>query len=101
MVQNGEPAKQIWITEFGYCSNRLPPPGYEYCKYMTEEQQARSWSRPTSSPARLPYVGGHVQWNLNFQLDVPQADEKWGFGIVRADYSGRPAYFSLLGMPKP
>jgi hypothetical protein len=41
------------------------------------------------------------QWNLNFQLDVPQTDEKWGFAIVRSDYSGRPAYFSLLGMPKP
>jgi hypothetical protein len=41
------------------------------------------------------------QFNLNFQMSVPQTDEKWGFGIVRADYGGRPAYFSLLGMPKP
>jgi hypothetical protein len=47
-----------------------------------------------------PYIGGMFQWNLNFQMSVPQSDEKWGFGIVRADYSGRPAYGALLGMPK-
>ena len=35
------------------------------------------------------------------QLSVPQTDEKWGFAIVRADWSGRPAYGRLLGMSKP
>ena len=49
----------------------------------------------------LPYVGAMFGWNLNFQMSVPPLDEKWGFGIVRADYSGRPAYGRLLGMPKP
>jgi hypothetical protein len=101
MVQNGDGAKQIWLTEFGYCSNPLPPLGYEYCKYITEEQQAQFLVQAFKMARQTPYVGGMFQWNLNFQMSVPQADEKWGFGLVRADYSGRPAYGALLGMPKP
>jgi hypothetical protein len=101
MVQNGDAGKQIWLTEFGYCSNSMPPPGYEYCRYITEEQQAQFLVQAFNMARQLPYVGGMFQWNLNFQMSVPQSDEKWGFGIVRPDYSGRPAYGALLGMPKP
>ena len=35
----------------------------------------------------LDYVAGMMQWNLNYQLAVPQTDEKWGFGIIRDDWS--------------
>jgi hypothetical protein len=101
MVQNGDAAKPIWLTEFGYCSNPTPPPGYEYCKYITEQQQALFLVQAYKMARQIPYIGAMFQWNLNFQMDVPQTDEKWGFGIVHPDYSGQPAYFSLLGMPKP
>jgi hypothetical protein len=101
MVQNGDDAKQIWFTEFGYCSNPTPPPGYEYCRYLTEDQQAEFLQSAYVMARNTPYVGAMFQWNLNFQLSVGQDDEKWGFGIVRSDYSGRPAYGRLLGMPKP
>jgi polysaccharide biosynthesis protein PslG len=101
MVANGDDAKQIWFTEFGYCSNDSPPPGYEYCKYITEAQQAQFLMQAYQMARQTPYVGAMFAWNLNFQLSVPPSDEKWGFAIVRADYSGRPAYFALLGMPKP
>jgi hypothetical protein len=101
MVQNGDSAKQIWFTEFGYCSNPTPPPGYEYCKYVTEDQQAQFLEQAFTMARNTPYVGAMFAWNLNFQLSVPQTDEKWGFGVIRADYNGRPAYFRLLGMPKP
>ena len=101
MVQNGDDAKQIWFTEFGYCSNPTPPPGYEYCRYLTEDQQAEFLQSAYTMARNTSYVGAMFQWNLNFQLSVGQDDEKWGFGIVRSDYSGRPAYGRLLGMPKP
>lgn len=101
MVANGDAAKKIWLTEFGYCSNPTPPPGYEYCRYITEEQQAQFLVQAYKMARNTPYIGAMLQWNLNFQLSVPQTDEKWGFGIVRANYSGRPAYGALLGMPKP
>jgi hypothetical protein len=101
MVQNGDAGKQIWFTEFGYCSNPAPPPGYEYCKYITEDQQAIFLEQAYTMARQTPYVGAMFTWNLNFQLSVPQFDEKWGFGVVRDDYSARPAYGRLLGMPKP
>jgi hypothetical protein len=104
MVQYGDSAKQIWFTEFGYCSdykNEAPPPGYEYCKYITEELQAVFLTQAYKMARQTPYVGAMFQWNLNFQLSVPRTDEKWAFGIIRPDYSGRPAYGMLLGMPKP
>jgi polysaccharide biosynthesis protein PslG len=101
MIANGDAAKKIWFTEYGYCSNQFPPPGYEYCRYITEDQQALFLMEAFRMARSLDYVGGMFVWNLNFQLSVAQEDEKWGFGVIRADYSGRPAYFSLLGMPKP
>jgi hypothetical protein len=101
MMQAGDGAKSIWFTEFGYCSNTAPPPGFEYCQYITEPQQALFLMQAYQMARQLPYVGAMFVWNLNFQMAVPQSDEKWGFGIIRADWSGRPAYFSLLGMPKP
>jgi polysaccharide biosynthesis protein PslG len=101
MVQNGDGGKQIWFTEFGYCSNPTPPPGYEYCGKVTPEQQGQFLLEAFQMARQTPYVGAMFQWNLNFQMSVPQEDEKWGFGIVNADYSGRPAYGRLLGMPKP
>jgi hypothetical protein len=101
MVQNGDSNKQIWFTEFGYCSNPTPPPGYEYCKYVTEDQQAQFLQEAFTMARNTSYVGAMFQFNLNFQLSVPQSDEKWGFGIIRSDYSARPAFGRLLGMPKP
>jgi polysaccharide biosynthesis protein PslG len=101
MVQNGDANKQIWFTEFGYCSNPTPPEGYEYCRYVTEDQQGQFLQQAFEMARNTSYVGAMFAFNLNFQLSVPQTDEKWGFGIVRADYSGRPAYGRLLGMAKP
>jgi hypothetical protein len=49
----------------------------------------------------LDYVAAMMQWNLNFQQVVPQANEQWGFGIIRSDMSARPAYSALIEMPKP
>ena len=47
----------------------------------------------------LDYVAGMMHWNLNFQLAVPQTDEKWGFGVIRDDWSARPAYSALARWP--
>jgi hypothetical protein len=101
MTQMGDGGKSIWLTEFGYCSNQSPPPGYEYCKYITEDQQALFLQQAYQMARNTPYIGAMFQWNLDFQLAVPQTDEKWGFGIIRSDWSARPAFGRLLGMPKP
>lgn len=101
MTQQNESGKKIWFTEFGYCSNPTPPPGFEYCASIDEQTQANFLVQAFQMARGLEYVGGVMQWNLNFQQSVPQTDEKWGFGIVRANWSGRPAYAALTEMAKP
>ena len=100
MTQNGDSGKKIWFTEFGYDSTDQPPPGYEYAKYVTEQNQADFLVRAFKKARALDYVGGMFIWNLNFQPFVPKTDEKWGFGLVRPDWSPRPAYTALQQMPK-
>jgi polysaccharide biosynthesis protein PslG len=100
MVQNGEAAKKIWFSEFGYCSSPTPPPGYEYCKSLTAQNQADFLVQAFKMARGLDYVGGMVVWNLNFQIAVGPTDEKWGFGVLRDDWSPRPAYSALTNMAK-
>ena len=50
--------------------------------------------------SRQPYIGGVMVWNLNYQIAVPQTDEKWGFAVLHADWSARPAFQALASMPK-
>ena len=101
MVQQGESSKQIWFTEFGYCSNPTPPVGYEYCSSLSQQNQANFLVQAFAMARGLDYVGGMMQWNLNFQQVVPQTSEEWGFGIITFDMSARPAYSALVEMPKP
>jgi hypothetical protein len=100
MMQQNEISKKIWFTEFGYCSNPTPPAGFEYCAFIDEQTQANFLVQAFQMARALDYVAGMLQWNLNFQVSVPQSDEKWGFGIVRSNWTGRPAYAALLEMPK-
>jgi hypothetical protein len=100
MVKNGESNKKIWFSEFGYCSGSTPPPGYEYCKALTAQNQADFLVAAFTKARALDYVGGMVVWNLNFQMAVGENDEKWGFGVIRNDWTPRPAYSALASMPK-
>ena len=100
MVKNGEGAKKIWFSEFGYCSASTPPSGYEYCKYLTAQNQADFLVAAFKAARALDYVGGMVVWNLNFPIAVPATDEKFGFGVINKDWSPRPAYTALSQLPK-
>jgi hypothetical protein len=101
MVSSGIGAKKIWFTEFGYCSNSTPPPGYQYCTSIDATTQANFPVQAFQMARNLDFVAAMMQWNLNYQLAVPQTDEKWGFGIIRDDWSARPAYSALAQMAKP
>ncbi|HEY3059854.1 MAG TPA: hypothetical protein VGL99_12850 [Chloroflexota bacterium] len=100
MTQNGDTSKQVWLTEFGYDSNEISLPGYEYSTFISEDAQARFLVQALQIARQTSYIGGVMIWNLNYQVVVPQNDEKWGFGILRSDWSGRPAFFALSAMPK-
>ena len=100
MVAHGDGGKKIWFTEFGYDSTNVPVPGYEYGLYVTEQDQAAFLARSFQKALDLGYVGGMFVWNLNFQIAVPVTDEKWGFGVIRSDWSARPAYSALASALK-
>jgi hypothetical protein len=100
MVQNGDGDKSIWFTEFGYGSTDLAVPGYEYSTAISEEEQGQFLVRAFQKARDLGYIGGMIVWNLNYQLAVPKTDEKWGFGLIRDDWSPRPAFSMLAAMPK-
>ena len=101
MVQMGDGNKQIWETEIGYDSNPLAPAGYN--GWTVSEQQQATYLVQLFQYARAnyPWLGAIFVWNLNFQtLGLPQTDEKWGFGVLRPDYSPRPVWTALQQMPK-
>jgi hypothetical protein len=92
--------KKIWLTEFGYDSSSVAVPGYEYSTFVSEDAQARYLVQAFSIARQTAYIGGVMVWNLNYQIAVPQTDEKWGFAVLHADWSGRPAFNALASMPK-
>jgi polysaccharide biosynthesis protein PslG len=100
LTQAGDTSRPIWMTEFGYDSSTVAVPGYEYSTFMSEDAQARFLVQAVQIARQTPLVGGVIVWNLNFQMVVPQTDEKWGFAVLHPDFSPRPAFSALASMPK-
>ena len=104
MVKYGDGDKAIWPTEFGWASieNLTPNPagGYEYARDNTEAEQAQYLVKAFEMAKAWGWVGPMFVWNLNFGPVAGAADEKAAFGIVRADWSPRPAFAALANMPK-
>ncbi|MBV9172650.1 MAG: hypothetical protein JOZ81_21470 [Chloroflexi bacterium] len=100
MTAAGDTNKKVWLTEFGYDSNTVAIPGYEYSTFVSEDAQAKFLVQAIQMAKQTPFIGGLMVWNLNYQVAVPQSDEKWGFGVIRSDWSPRPAFTALAAMPK-
>ncbi|MFZ5917187.1 MAG: cellulase family glycosylhydrolase [Chloroflexota bacterium] len=104
MVVNGDGAKRLWPTEFGWSSfhglGAPPPSGYEYANNNTEEAQASYIVRAYQMAKAWGWVGPMFLWNLNYGPASGRFDEKAGFGIVYPDWSPRPAFHALASMPK-
>jgi len=104
MVKYGDGGKRIWPTEFGWASTENlgvgPNPGYEYAATNSEAEQAAYLVRAFQMGRSWGWVGPMFVWNLNFAPVSGAYDEKAKFGIVRADWSPRPAYAALRDMAK-
>ena len=100
----GQGGKKIWVTEFGWASTENlgagPAAGYEYAGQNTEGEQAKYLVDAFNLARSWGYVGPMFVWNLNFAPVAGPADEKAAFGIVRNDWSERPAYAALRDMRK-
>jgi hypothetical protein len=104
MVVYGDSSKRLWPTEFGWASTEGmgvgPNPGYDYAADNTEAEQAQFLVRAYQMGKNWGWVGPMFCWNLNFWPVAGASSELAKFGIVRGDWSGRPAYAALHDMPK-
>ncbi len=104
MIKYGDGHKRIWATEFGWASVEGlgvgPNAGYEYAGDNSEAAQAQYIVRAYEIGRSWGWVGPMFLWNLNFAPVSGAGDEKAKFGIVRSDWSPRPAYDALAAMPK-
>lgn len=104
MAKNGDGNKRVWATEFGWPTNDgmgVPPnAGYEFAANLTESQQADYIVRAYQWAKSWGHAGTMFLWNLNFWPTVGAGNEMAKYGIVRGDWSPRPAYTALQNMPK-
>ncbi len=94
MVRNGDSAKQVWLTEFGWTSDQVHP-AYSWFA-VTEDQKAQyivgayKWA----ADHWAPWIGVMTLWNLPDPSWTTDREEYW-WSIANADGSDRPAYTQL------
>jgi hypothetical protein len=81
MVEHGDGAKQVWITEFA------APTGGDLGFPVSEERQARILARAVALAQTYPWLGGFLWYSLR---DSENGGEQ--FGVVRADWTRKPAF---------
>ena len=105
MVRWGDSNVQIWATEFGWGSldglGGSPQPGYEFVSDNGLSEQADYLTQAFSLAGTYDFVGVMFVWNLNFCPVAGAGAEQCYWGILKPDWSHRPAYDALKGMPKP
>jgi spore germination protein YaaH len=104
MAANGDGAKRIWATEFGWPTTDgmgvSANPGYEFANDISESQQADYIVRAYTWSRNWGHAGVMFLWNLNFWPVTGAENEMAKYGIVRGDWSPRPAYIALKNLPK-
>ena len=100
MEKYGDAQKQMWLTEYGWCSD-FRPDGYGECRYNTEQNQADYTLQAMARAKKLyPWMGVMFLWNLNFSTFQPWYTGPSHFSILNGDWSGRPVYNALKNRPK-
>ncbi len=99
MVQFADGDRKLWATEFGWASienlTAAPNEGYEYAADNTELEQAGYLVTALQIARQKGYMGVMFVWNLNFAPARGADDERAAFGILKEDWSQRPAYQTL------
>ncbi|MBI3287821.1 MAG: hypothetical protein HYZ68_07215 [Chloroflexi bacterium] len=104
MRANGDGNKRLWATEWGWASieniTTTSFPGYEFSASNTEAEQADFIVKAFQIAKNSGYMGVMFLWNLNFAPVCGPGCEQGHYGIVRPDWSLRPAYYAIANMPK-
>jgi hypothetical protein len=96
MAANGDAAKPIWITEFGYTTD----PPIEFAHLRVSEADQASWIPQAYQIAQqeMPFVEMFGVWNLNHEL--PLSDEQASYSLIHTDRSPKPAYAAVAAIKK-
>lgn|GEM_PF-186909 len=101
MEKYGDGLKQIWLTEYGWCSD-FREDGYGECKFNTREEQGQYIVAAIQRSRRFyPWMGVMFLWNLNFSTFQPWYTGPSHFSIINGDWSPRPAYNIIKNRPRP
>ncbi|MEA3214010.1 MAG: polysaccharide biosynthesis protein PslG [Acidimicrobiia bacterium] len=87
MVERGDRDKKVWLTEFGAPTGTAPGS-------VTEAGQAGILEEGYLRALRWDWVGGIFLYQLR-DAGPDQADLEENFGLLRHDYSAKPAWFAL------
>lgn len=100
MEKYGDGQKQMWVTEYGWCSDYRPE-GYDECKYNTQELQGQYIvAAMQRSKKYYPWMGPMFLWNLNFVTFQEWYTGPSHFSIINSDWSPRPAYIIIKNRPR-
>jgi hypothetical protein len=100
MEKYGDGQKQMWLTEYGWCSDYRPD-GYGECRYNTEQQQADYTLQAMARAKKYyPWMGVMFLWNLNFSTFQPWYTGPSHFSILNGDWTTRPIYQALRNRSK-
>jgi hypothetical protein len=95
MENFGEGQKQIWVTEWGWCSD-FRPDGYNECAQNTLDDQASYIVRAYQmSKEKYPWMGVTFLWNLNFSTFQDWYTGPAHFSLLNGDWSTRPAFNAI------
>ncbi len=103
MVRNGDNNTPIWVTRFGWGSSEgLTPPNdtFVFVSYTSLTEQATYIPQAYELGRGLGYVGPMFLFNLNGCQSQPSRMEFCYFSLINPDGSLRPAYSTILTMPK-
>lgn len=89
MLAAGDPS-QVWVTEFGYTT--CTAGSDRWC--VTEAQQAAYLASAARLAATWPWVSAFIAYNLR-DKGTDRTDTEDNFGLVRADYTAKPALAAL------
>jgi spore germination protein YaaH len=98
MVANGDGAKTIWPTEFGWAVSSNPQTGYEYAKDNSPEEQAQWIVQAYQQAKAWGWVGSMFLWNLDYGVTAA-GTELANFALLTPG-GPVPAYSALASMPK-
>lgn len=88
MVAHGDGEKEIWLTEYGWSSSPLAPWSVD------EATQATYVAKALEKIDSYPYVGKSFYYGFRnvYWLDDNLTDWEANLGLLRTDFSPKPAY---------